>query len=86
MCTWDHVLAHILGHPLLKSTGCSLACYVQGPRLVAAAKRAALSAEAASLRKQQALQEKELRLKQQETKRQQLHEEARLRLDQRKRK
>ena len=83
---WDHVLTHILGHPLLKSTGCSLACYVQGPRLVAAAKRAALSAEAASLRKQQALQEKELRLKQQETKQQQLHEEARLRLDQRKRK
>ena len=55
---WDHVLAHILSHPLLKSTGCSLACYVQGPRLVAAAKRAALSAEAASLRKQQALSKK----------------------------
>ena len=68
-----------------KSTGGSSARYVQSPRLVAAAKRAALSAEAASLHKQQALQEEELRLKQEETKRQQLHEEARLRLDQRKR-
>ena len=70
---------------LRKSTGGSSARYVQSPRLVAAAKRAALSAEAASLHKQQALQEEELRLKQEETKRQQLHEEARLRLDQRKR-
>lgn len=68
-----------------KSTGGSSARYVQSPRLVAAAKRAALSAEAASLHKQQALQEEELRLKQEETKRQQLREEARLRLDQRKR-
>ena len=44
-----------------------------------------MSAEAASLHKQQDLQEEELRTKQEETKRQQLHEEARLRLDQRKR-
>ena len=70
---------------LRKSTGGSSVRYVQSPRLVAAAKRAALSTEAASLCKQQALQEEELRLKQEETKRQQLHEEARLRLDQRKR-
>ena len=68
-----------------KWMGGSSARYVQSPRLAAAAKRAALSAEAASLRKQQALQEEELRLKQEEAKRQQLHEEARLRLDQRKR-
>ena len=68
-----------------KSTGGSSACYVQSPRLVSAAKRAALSAEAASLHKQQAFQEEQLRLKQEETKWQQLHEEARLRLDQTKR-
>ena len=59
-----------------KLLGGSSARYVQIPTLVAAAKRAALSAEAASLHKQQALQEEELRLKQEETKRQQLHEEA----------
>ena len=68
-----------------KSTVGSSARYVQSPRLVAAVKRAALSAEAASLHKRQALQEEELRLKQEETKRQNLHEEARLCLDQRKR-
>ena len=67
-----------------KSTGGSSARYGQSPRLFAAAKKAAFSTEAASLHKQQALQEEELRLKQEETKRQQLHEETRLRLDQRK--
>ena len=51
-----------------KSTGGSSARFVQSPRLVAAAKKAALSGEAASLHKQQALQEEELRLKQEETK------------------
>ena len=53
-----------------KSTGGSSARYGQSPRLFAAAKKAAFSTEAASLHKQQALQEEELRLKQEETKRQ----------------
>ena len=59
---------------------------MQTPRLVPAAKRAALIAEAASLHKQQALQEEELRLRQEAIKQQQFHEEATLRLDQKKRK
>jgi len=53
--------------------------------LAAAAKRAALQAEAASLHKQQAIQQEELRLRQEVLKQQQLQEEAKLRLDQRKR-
>lgn len=54
------------------------------PRTIAAAKRASLAAEAASLREQQTLQEEELRLKHQGLKYQQQQEEAKLRLDQRK--
>ena len=67
-----------------KSGGGSLA-HVQSPRLAAAAKRAALQADAATLHKQQAIQQEELRLRQEVIKQQQLQEEAKLRLDQRKR-
>ena len=67
-----------------KSGGGSLA-HVHGPRLAAAAKRAALQADAATLHKQQAIQQEELRLRQEVIKQQQLQEEAKLRLDQRKR-
>ena len=48
------------------------------------AKRASLAAEAATLRKQQTLQEEELRLKHEVLKYQQQQEEANLRLEQRK--
>ena len=54
------------------------------PRTIAAAKRASLTVEAASLREQQTLQEEELRLKHQGLKYQQQQEEAKLRLNQRK--
>ena len=64
-----------------KSGGGSVA---QGPRLAAAAKRAALQADATTLHKQQAIQQEELRLRQEVIKQQQLQEEAKLRLDQRK--
>ena len=67
-----------------KSGGGSLA-HVHSPRLAAAAKRAALQVDAATLHKQQAIQQEELRLRQEVIKQQQLQEEAKLRLDQRKR-
>ena len=64
-----------------KSGGGSVA---HSPRLAAAAKRAALQADAATLHKQQAIQQEELRLRQEVIKQQQLQEEAKLNLDQRK--
>ena len=64
-----------------KSGGCSVA---HSPRLATATKRAALQADAATLHKQQAIQQEELRLRQEVIKQQQLQEEAKLRLDQRK--
>ena len=67
-----------------KSGGGSLA-HVHSPRLAAAAKRAALQVDAATLHKQQAIQQEELRLRQEVIKQQQLQEEAKLCLDQRKR-
>lgn len=66
-----------------KSGGGSLA-HVHSPRLAAAAKRAALQADAAALHKQQAIRREELRLRQEVIKQQQLQEEAKLRFDQRK--
>ena len=54
------------------------------PRAIANAKKVALTAEAAALHKQQALQEEELRLRRQELEHQQQQEEAKLRLNQRK--
>lgn len=66
-----------------KSGGGSLA-HVHSPRLAAAAKRAALQADAATLHKQQAIQQEELPLRQEVIKQQQLQEEAKLHLDQRK--
>lgn len=53
------------------------------PRLVAAAKRAALQADGPTLPKQQALQLEESRLRQEIIRQQQLQEEAKFRLDQR---
>ena len=53
--------------------------------MTAAAKREALTAEAAALHKHRALQGEELRLKQDSMRQQQQHKEFRLRLDQRKR-
>jgi len=53
--------------------------------LAAAAKRAALQANAASLHRQQVIQQDELRLRQEVIKQQQLHEEAKLCLHHRKR-
>jgi len=67
-----------------KTGGGSLA-HVHSPRLAAAAKRAVLQADAATLHNQQAIQQEELRLRQEIIKQQQLQEEAKLRLDQRKR-
>ena len=58
---------------------------MHSPRLAAAAKRAALQADAVTLHKQQAIQQEELRLRQEVIKQQQLQQEAKLRLDQRKR-
>ena len=54
------------------------------PKTIATAKKASLVAEAAALRKQQTLQEEELRLKHEANKYQQQQEEAKLRLAQRK--
>lgn len=54
------------------------------PRLVAAAKRAALQADGATLHKQQAIQQEESRLRQETIRQQQLQEEAKFCLDQRK--
>ena len=58
--------------------------HVHSPRLAAAAKRAALQADAATLHKQQAIQQEELRLRQEIMKQQQLQEEPKIRLEQRK--
>ena len=57
---------------------------MHSPRLAAAAKRAALQADAATLHKQQAIQQEELRLRQEIMKQQQLQEEPKIRLEQRK--
>lgn len=54
------------------------------PKTIAIAKKASLAAEAAALRKQQTLQEEELRLKHEALKYQQQQEEAKLHLEQRK--
>ena len=72
-------------YALSRKSGSGTLAHVHGPRLAAAAKRAALQADAATLHKQQPIQQEELHLRQEVIKQQQLQEEAKLRLAQRKR-